>query len=696
MKKNILSVILIGAIIASVSSCGGSGGAASTSPSIADAGKEAAETRAAETYAEETYATTVAPSFAADYDSEEYVYDDSFESYKSDDDTDGYREFSEEQRRAGMLTGGEWRDNSNFVFWKKLFEQRSDWAEVEQDWRLSTRERVFVRVKDGNGAPAAGLTVKLAEKSSKTIIWETVTDSRGEAFLFMGLDTDKHNARKADEIIVEASDGRAVITELTDEMKGSDTAIEISVPESSAMRTELDLMLMIDTTGSMGDELKYLQTELGDVINRVENATNADVQLSVNFYRDRGDEYIVRDFGFTKNISIAVDHLNDQRSDGGGDYPEAVTAALDNGINGHQWRSTSEKIMLLVLDAPPHLDDGLQSLKQLIQQAAKLGIRIIPVASSGVDTQTEFLCRCMAMATGGTYTFLTDDSGIGNSHLEPTVGNYTVEKLNDMLVRLISDYFSQEPRSYAEPIEDDDDEPAETEEIEAVNGPAIILLENGKSGYPGFYNITSDYFDGEGMYTSGVIRSEKDLSDFDDKYGFMPIERDYDFSRYIFAYSFDMLSSGSITVDESKGVYCTIDGDKPVFYYTYDIPEVGTADIKTIMFFASVPVDGSGNGSDATTFEEVTEPAGSGEWVERMELVDNEIEKFMSGNKDKPVKECAQEAIKLLDRLANRGLVVRESILYDGDTLVSFAYDIGGGETVLGGIQVKDSDPMMN
>ncbi len=694
MKKNILSVILIGAIIASVSSCGGSGGAASTSPSAADAGKEAAETRAAETYAEETYATTVAPSFAADYDIEEYVYDDSFESYKSDDETDGYRDFSEEQRRAGMLTGGEWRDNSNFVFWKKLFEQRSDWAEVEQDWRLSTRERVFVRVKDANGAPAAGLTVKLAEKSSKTIIWETVADSRGEAFLFMGLDTDKHNARKADEIIVEASDGRAVITELTDEMKGSDTAIEISVPESSSMRTELDLMLMVDTTGSMGDELKYLQTELGDVVNRVENATNADVQLSVNFYRDRGDEYIVRDFGFTKNISIAVDHLNDQRSDGGGDYPEAVTAALDNGINGHQWRSTSEKIMLLVLDAPPHLDDGLQSLKQLIQQAAKLGIRIIPVASSGVDTQTEFLCRCMAMATGGTYTFLTDDSGIGNSHLEPTVGNYTVEKLNDMLVRLISDYFSQEARTYAEPYDD-----SQEEEMEAVNGSTGGANDNEGEWYPASHEKSHACFE-DGLYTEGLIKSDNEFAEFYQKYLADNMldelySQNIDFSKYVVAYKVEMLTSGSITVDDSKGVYCALDGDKPVFRYTLNRPEVGTADIMTLFIYAVIPKDGSG-ASAVTTGVAVTLPVGDADWVERMELVDNEIENFMSGNKDKPVKDRAQEAIKLLDRLANRGLVVRESILYDGDTLVSFAYDIGGGETVLGGIQVKDSDPMMN
>ena len=71
---------------------------------------------------------------------------------------------------------------------------------------------------------------------------------------------------------------------------------------------------------------------------------------------------------------------------------------------------------------------------------AKQGIRLIPLASSGVDTETEFLLRSWSVMTGGTYTFLTNHSGIGNSHLEPTIGAYEVEKLNDLLARVISEY----------------------------------------------------------------------------------------------------------------------------------------------------------------------------------------------------------------------------------------------------------------
>ena len=71
--------------------------------------------------------------------------------------------------------------------------------------------------------------------------------------------------------------------------------------------------------------------------------------------------------------------------------------------------------------------------------AAK-GIRFISVVSSGADDDVEVLMRSFAVMTGGTYLFLTDDSGIGGTHQEPTDTQYDVEPLNDCMVRVIRDY----------------------------------------------------------------------------------------------------------------------------------------------------------------------------------------------------------------------------------------------------------------
>ena len=50
------------------------------------------------------------------------------------------------------------------------------------------------------------------------------------------------------------------------------------------------------------------------------------------------------------------------------------------------------------------------------------------------------MCRQFAILTGGTYVFLTNDSGVGGEHLEATVGSYQVEHLNTLIVRLITKY----------------------------------------------------------------------------------------------------------------------------------------------------------------------------------------------------------------------------------------------------------------
>jgi len=81
----------------------------------------------------------------------------------------------------------------------------------------------------------------------------------------------------------------------------------------------------------------------------------------------------------------------------------------------------------------------IETVQKAIENAATNGIKIIPITASGINKETEFLMRFSAIATNGTYVFITDHSGIGNDHLEPTVGDYEVEFLNNLMVRLINE-----------------------------------------------------------------------------------------------------------------------------------------------------------------------------------------------------------------------------------------------------------------
>jgi hypothetical protein len=82
----------------------------------------------------------------------------------------------------------------------------------------------------------------------------------------------------------------------------------------------------------------------------------------------------------------------------------------------------------------------IASLQNSIAEFAAKGIKVIPVFCSSYEKECEFMCRQFAILTGGTYVFLTDDSGVGGPHVEASVGQFQVEPLNDLLARLIAKF----------------------------------------------------------------------------------------------------------------------------------------------------------------------------------------------------------------------------------------------------------------
>ena len=338
----------------------------------------------------------------------------------------------------GTLTAGEWKDNDNYDFWKGLFE-REDWKKFAQDWQMIPDMRFAVTLTNGQNA-AKNLKVEMY--AGEHLMASAVSDSYGKAYLNPHLlsKSPLGDLVGADRLVVYA-DGEQKEYPITpdDLAAGGMTVSDVSGEKYNA----LDLMFVIDTTGSMGDELEYLKKELGNVISTVsEENDGLDIALSLNFYRDEGDEYVVKSNPFTDDIEATLKALDNEYRDGGGDFPEAVDLALNDALSKHEWRDGSVKLLFLVLDAPPHRDneESIKSIGNSIAEAAKVGVRIVPIASSGIDTETEFLLRLMSLASGGTYTFLTDDSGVGGSHLEPTIGDYNVKKLNDLLVKIINEY----------------------------------------------------------------------------------------------------------------------------------------------------------------------------------------------------------------------------------------------------------------
>lgn len=374
-------------------------------------------------------------------DSESYSDGDSSGDYASADGAevpDGEDPIADIQ--AGQLTAGEWRDLDNWSFWLDLLENEEDWTAYESRWSAYTRDRfpIVVSIADD---PVIDAEVFLLDASGEPV-WKTRTDNRGRAELFNGFFGGSQSGPFT--VVAVSGDYEVTIDGITGPPGAEEDPIAVEMTTAEVPPHAVDLMFMIDTTGSMGDELSYIQAELRDVITRVQEqvGTSMDLRLSVNFYRDHGDEYVVRSFPFTSDYAQAISDLQAQSANGGGDYPEAVDMAMENAIFEHDWsEEATARLLFLVLDAPPHNNqESIGRLHQSLRATAEQGVRMIPLMGSGYDRETEYLMRSFAIATGGTFTFLTDHSGIGDSHMEPTVGQYKVELLNDLMVRLIETY----------------------------------------------------------------------------------------------------------------------------------------------------------------------------------------------------------------------------------------------------------------
>lgn len=338
--------------------------------------------------------------------------------------------------QSGLLTGGEWNDNAHWADWNALYGSHEDWKGYKDDWRIADDYRLTVTVKS-DGKPLEGARVTWGDGMS------AVTDNKGKAYLF----SDSSVPPSSVNVTCGEDGGEVMATAMNVDWVPSEHDLTLTVDrdgEVSPIEQKLDLMIMCDTTGSMGDELEYLKVELEDIVKSIKTQNaNIPTRVSVNFYRDTEDEYEVRQFPFSENIDEVVEAIRAQSANGGGDFPEAVHTALDSAVNNHDWDEGSVKIMFLVLDAPPHDDAQIvDSVNKYVAKAAEMGIRIVPIASSGIDKSTEYLLRAMAFTTGGTYTFLTDDSGVGYGHIEPTVGAYNVEKLKDMMIRIVNGYLT--------------------------------------------------------------------------------------------------------------------------------------------------------------------------------------------------------------------------------------------------------------
>ncbi|MCA9585067.1 MAG: VWA domain-containing protein [Myxococcales bacterium] len=219
-----------------------------------------------------------------------------------------------------------------------------------------------------------------------------------------------------------------------DRLLGRDRAF---APRGAAPRG-LDLAIVFDTTGSMGDELAYVQSEFESIVGSLRAKFPGVAQrYSLVVYRDGYDQYTAKSVRFMTDASAFQRTMARESAGGGGDYPEAVERGLEEMVQ-LDWDQASDvaKVAFWVADAPHHGGSEVR-VANAARQAAKMNLHVYPVAASGTDDRAEFTMRSVAQVTGGRFLFLTDDSGIGDTHAEPRIPCYFVTRLDHAIERML-------------------------------------------------------------------------------------------------------------------------------------------------------------------------------------------------------------------------------------------------------------------
>jgi Mg-chelatase subunit ChlD len=341
--------------------------------------------------------------------------------------------------QSGILTAGDIDDNLNLAAYGKYVNnmRQADKAQILP--AFSSADRVSVRVLDAGGKGVPNAKIKIFSGQPETLLFESSAGNDGVFRFFPNYDGAGSNTS----FRVQAGDAPGSSVNLDLNALPATRTVDLTLAGVTAEKpAALDLMLVIDATGSMGDEMNYLTAEFRDIASSIKTQfPTVSSRFGLIVYRDLGDEYVVRHFEFTDSVDTMRSQLAQQSAAGGGDYPEAMELALEK-ANTAQWRTgNTARMLFLVADAPPH-DKDLNVAVMQAKTARKLGIHMYPLAASGVADTAEYLMRGMAATTHGRYLFLTNDSGVGNSKAEPKIPCYITTRLDQLLIRVIASELS--------------------------------------------------------------------------------------------------------------------------------------------------------------------------------------------------------------------------------------------------------------
>ncbi|MDR0643866.1 MAG: VWA domain-containing protein [Treponema sp.] len=157
--------------------------------------------------------------------------------------------------------------------------------------------------------------------------------------------------------------------------KGPDDIVEIIGEILQKEEQPFDLVICLDTTASMKDDIIAIREHLVDLLSKIKTR---DSRVGIVLYKDYRDEYLTKTISFTKDIATLQKELNKITTGGGKDIPEAVHEALYEALK-FPW-STNSRFIILIGDAPPHpRPQGRITEQMVVDTSARKNVKIYTI-----------------------------------------------------------------------------------------------------------------------------------------------------------------------------------------------------------------------------------------------------------------------------------------------------------------------------
>lgn len=190
---------------------------------------------------------------------------------------------------------------------------------------------------------------------------------------------------------------------------------QIAPVELSSTESSMEMVFVLDTTGSMGGLISGAKQRIWGIVNEVmQTSSLSTVKVGLVAYRDRGDQYITQVLPLTEDLDKVYSTLMDYQAAGGGDEAENVRRALAEGLSKAGWSQPAAnraQIIFLVGDAPPHDYADEQDTLTSADLAVKQGI-IVNTIQCGTSATTKQVWEAIARRGQGQYFLIPQNGGV--------------------------------------------------------------------------------------------------------------------------------------------------------------------------------------------------------------------------------------------------------------------------------------------